>query len=91
LAVLPAPQAARSFAVSTLTPIQLHDSDLHPRTGAVQTRRRTGVMNLRVLSTEQVLIELDANRDGSFESSTPRTRGWPFGTATGAAPGGSRA
>jgi len=48
-------------------------------------------MNLRVLSTEQVLIELDANRDGSFESSTPRTRGWPFGTATGAAPGGSRA
>jgi hypothetical protein len=64
--------------VSTLTPIQLYDTDLHPRIGAVQMRGRTGVMNLRVLSTEQVLIEFDANSDGSFESSTPRTRDWLF-------------
>lgn len=70
--------AGGSCAVSTLTPIELYDSDSYPRAGAVEMRGRTGIMNLRVLSTEQVLVELDANGDGSFESSTPKTWDWLF-------------
>ena len=38
----------------------------------------SGIMNLRVLSAEQVQVELDANGDGSFESSTPRSWDWLF-------------
>jgi hypothetical protein len=35
-------------------------------------------MNLRVLSTEEVQVELDVNGDGSFESSAPQTWEWLF-------------
>lgn len=76
--VMESAKAGGSFAVSTLTPIELHDTDNHPRVGEVKMRGRTGVMNLRVLSSEHVLVELDANGDGSFESSTPQTWDWLF-------------
>jgi hypothetical protein len=76
--VMETAKAGGSFAVSTLTPIQLYDTDRYPRIGAVQMRGRTGIMNLRVLSTEQVQVELDANGDGSFESSAPQTWEWLF-------------
>jgi len=76
--VMESAKAGGSFAVSTMTPIELYDTDSYPRVGEVTMRGRTGVMNLRVLSTEQVLVELDANGDGTFESSTPRTWDWLF-------------
>jgi hypothetical protein len=67
-----------SFAVSTLTPIELFDTDAYPRVGTVEMRGRTGIMNLRALSSGQVQIDLDANGDGTFESSTPQTWDWLF-------------
>jgi hypothetical protein len=70
--------AGGSFAVSTMTPIELYDADAYPRVGTVEMRGRTGIMNLQALSTAQVQIALDANGDGSFESSTPQTWDWLF-------------
>jgi hypothetical protein len=76
--VMESATAGGSFAVSTLTPVELYDADRYPRAGAVQMRGSTGVMNLQILSTEQVQVELDANGDGIFESSTPQTWEWLF-------------
>jgi hypothetical protein len=76
--VMATAKAGCSFAVSTLAPVQLFDTDRYPRIAAVQMRGRTGVMKLRVLSTEQVQFELDAKGDGSFEASTPQTWEWLF-------------
>ena len=70
--------AGGSFAVSTLAPIQLYDSEAYPRAGEVEMRGRTGIMRLRALSAEQVEVALDANGDGSFESSTQQTWDWLF-------------
>lgn len=70
--------AGGSFAVTTLTPIELYDSDTYPRAGAVKMRGRTGIMNLQILSATQVQVDLDVNGDGSFESSTPHTWDWLF-------------
>jgi len=70
--------AGGSFAVSTMTPVELDDADTHPRAGVVEMRGHAGVMNLRALSAEQVQVELDANGDGSFESSTAQTWDWLF-------------
>jgi len=76
--VMESATAGGSFAVSTLTPIQLYDTDSYPRAGVVEMRGSAGVMNLQILSTEQVQLELDANGDGVFESSTPQTWDWLF-------------
>jgi hypothetical protein len=76
--VMESAKAGGSFAVATLTPIQLYDTDVYPHAGVVEMRGNTGVMNLRVLSSEQVQVELDANGDGVFESSTPQTWDWLF-------------
>ena len=70
--------AGGSFAVSTLAPIQLYDSEAYPRAGEVEMRGRTGIMRLRALSAEQVEVARDANGDGSFESSTQQTWDWLF-------------
>jgi hypothetical protein len=70
--------AGGSFEVSTLAPIVLYDDDNYPREGTVEMRGRTGVMNLRALSAAEVQVELDANDDGVFESSTSKTWDWLF-------------
>jgi len=41
-------------------------------------RGRSGITCLQVLSTQQVQVDLDANGDGSLESSTPRSWDWLF-------------
>jgi hypothetical protein len=76
--VMHSARAGGSFAVSTVTPIELHDAERYPRIGLVDMRGRTGGMNLRVLSTEQVQVELDANDDGRFESSKSESWDWLF-------------
>lgn len=76
--VMESATAGGSFAVSTLMPIQPYDTDSYPRAGVVGMRGHTGVMNLRILWTEQVQVELDANGDGIFESSMPQTWDWLF-------------
>lgn len=70
--------AGGSFAVSTLTPIEIHDADTYPRAGVVEMRGRTGIMALRSLPAAQVQIDLDANGDGTLESSTTQTWDWLF-------------
>jgi hypothetical protein len=76
--VMESAKAGGSFAVATLVPIELNDTDTYPRAGVVEMRGSTGIMNLRVLSNEQVQVELDANGDGVFESSTAQTWDWLF-------------
>jgi hypothetical protein len=76
--VMESANAGGSFAVSTVTPIELYDTDSYPRIGAVQMRGRTGIMGLQVLSAQEVQVDLDANGDGSLESSTPRSWDWLF-------------
>jgi hypothetical protein len=76
--VMESAQAGGSFAVSTLTPIELYDTDSYPRIGVVQMLGRTGIMSLQVLSTQQVQVDLDTNGDGNLESSTPRSWDWLF-------------
>lgn len=74
--VMESAAAGGSFAVSTISPIEFHDTDSYPRTGTVKMRGRSGVMNLSALSAEQVQIEFDADGDGGPESTTQQTWDW---------------
>jgi len=66
--------AGGSFAVATVTPFEVDDSEIYLRAGVVTMTGRTG----RALSAEQVQVELDANGDGDgiYETGTPQTWDW---------------
>jgi hypothetical protein len=65
-----------TVVVSTVTPIQVLDGDGYPRSGTVKTVGSTGEVRLTPLSASQVRIELDADQNGSFESSDTQTWDW---------------
>lgn len=68
--------AGGSFAVATVTPFEVDDSEIYPRAGVVTMTGRTVNMKLTALSAEQVQVELDANGDGIYETGTPQTWDW---------------
>jgi hypothetical protein len=65
-----------TVVVSTLTPIQVSDSDNYPRSGVVKAVGSTGEVRLTAVSVSQVRIELDADQNGSFESGVTQTWDW---------------
>jgi len=68
--------AGGTFAVATLTPFEVDDSAIYPRSGVVTMTGRTGNMKLTAVSADQVQVELDTNSDGIYESSMPQTWDW---------------
>jgi len=68
--------AGGSFALATVTPFEVDDSEIYLRAGVVTMTGRTGNMKLTALSADQVQVELDANSDGIYESSLPHPWDW---------------
>jgi hypothetical protein len=65
-----------SVIVSTVTPIVVGDSDNYPRSGAVKALGSAGEVRLTAVSASQVRIDLDADDNGSFESSITDDWDW---------------
>jgi hypothetical protein len=57
-------------------PITTYDADSYPRSGVVQVRGINSRLLLTGLSTDAVRLDLDANGDGSFESSEVKAWDW---------------
>lgn len=66
------------FDVSTVAgaPITKRDSDAYPSAGSVQVRGRNSTLLLTALPANQVRLDLDADGNGSFESSSTVTWDW---------------
>lgn len=64
--------------VSTLAgaPLTQYDAEDYPRSGAVQVKGRKGTMVLTVLSTQSVQLDLDADDNGTAESSEVVSWDW---------------
>lgn len=66
--------AGGTVTLATGSPLVQFDGDLHPSSGQITaTGAARSQMRLTVQSVTNVLLELDANGDGSFESSTVKT------------------
>lgn len=66
--------AAGNVQLSTPQPFVQYDVDAYPRSGQFVAAGRTGVLRATVQSVAQVLVELDADGNGSFEAS--KTVAW---------------
>lgn len=64
------------YSVATTSPIVQYDIDPYPRSGVVTVQGRTGTLRMTVQSTSDVLLELDADDNGSFESSSTVSWTW---------------
>jgi hypothetical protein len=69
-------QAGGAMVVSTPTPFVSYGEDPYPRTGVMQVQGQGSALRVTALSTELVLIEIDANGDGVYESA--RTQRWDW-------------
>ena len=66
--------AGGTVTLATGSPLVQFEGDLHPFSGQITaTGAARSQMRLTVQSATNVLLELDANGDGSFESSTVKT------------------
>lgn len=72
--------AGGSMEVTTQagSPIAQGDSERYPSAGVVQVRGKTGTVTLTVLSTDSVRVELDADDNGTPESSSAVAWDWLF-------------
>lgn len=57
-------------------PIIKHRAEAYPRSGTVQVKGKKGTLMLTALSADSVRLDLDANDDGSIESTTAATWDW---------------
>jgi hypothetical protein len=60
----------------TSTPIRQFETQDYPYTGTLQLRGRNSTLQMTVLSADQVQLALDADGNGSFESSTTVAWDW---------------
>lgn len=66
--------AGGTVTLATLQPLVQFDTDAYPSSGQITATGAAGSqMRLTVQSTTNVLLELDANGDGSFESNVVKT------------------
>jgi hypothetical protein len=65
-----------TVVTSTVTPIVVADSDSYPRSGVVKALGSAGEVRLTAVSASQVRIELDADDNGTFESSYTDSWDW---------------
>jgi len=57
-------------------PITKYDTDAYPRAGTVQVKGRNSTLRLTALSANDVRLDLDADGNGSFESTSTVTWDW---------------
>jgi hypothetical protein len=69
-------QAGGVVAITTPTPVVVYALDTYPRSGVVQARGSTGTMQLTAQSQTDVLLELDADDNGQYESTETVTWEW---------------
>jgi hypothetical protein len=69
-------QAGGVVAITTPTPVVVYALDTYPRSGVVQARGSTGMMQLTAQSQTNVLLELDADDNGQYESTETVTWEW---------------
>lgn len=68
--------AGGAVSVTTDTTIASLDADAYPHEGSVRVSGNRGVMRIAALSATQVKLDLDAENDGSFESTKTDTWDW---------------
>jgi hypothetical protein len=68
--------AGGTVDVSTVADISKYQAEAYPRSGAVQVKGKKGTLMLTALSADSVRLDLDANDDGSIESTTAATWDW---------------
>jgi hypothetical protein len=68
--------AGGAVSVTTDSAFGALDSDEYPHDGAVRVSGNRGTMRVTALSATQVRLELDAENDGNFESTTTDTWDW---------------
>jgi len=73
---LSAPVLGGQLGVATTSPLVQYDTDSYPRSGVVTVQGRGSTLRMTVQSTSQVLLELDADGNGSFEHSSVVTWAW---------------
>jgi hypothetical protein len=72
--VLVASLGARlTLATDPATPVHQTMTDLHPDTGQVSVLGNASRLRLTVMNTDRVRSELDANNDGTYESTKELT------------------
>jgi hypothetical protein len=69
-------KAGGVVTVTTPTPVVVYALDTYPRSGVVQARGSTGMMQLTAQSQTNVLLELDADDNGQYESTETVTWEW---------------
>ncbi len=62
--------------VSTIAAVTKSDAEAYPSAGTVKVKGRTGTLQMNVLSAASVRLDLDANDDGAFESTTTVPWDW---------------
>lgn len=72
--VLDAQSVGGGVTLTTKSPIVLLDSDTYPSAGAIQAKGAHGTLLVTVLGTTSVQLQLDADDDGNYESTT--TTAW---------------
>lgn len=72
--VLDAQSVGGGVTLTTKSPIVLLDSDTYPSAGAIQAKGAHGTLLVTVLGTTSVQLQLDADDDGTYESTT--TTAW---------------
>jgi hypothetical protein len=60
----------------TNTPVRQFDASDYPYTGALQITGRNGMLQMTVLSADQVRLDLDDDSNGSFESTSTVAWDW---------------
>jgi|GEM_PF-2234265 len=72
--------AGGDFDVATLAGASMtkYHAEDYPRSGVVKVKGKTGSLTLTALSASAVQIDLDANDDGTTESSVSQTWDWLF-------------
>jgi len=65
-----------SFSLATTTPFVRYDIDPYPSSGVLLVQGRTGTVRLTAQSYRNVLLELDADDNGIYESSRAITWIW---------------
>ncbi|MDH4052646.1 MAG: hypothetical protein OEU93_13820, partial [Rubrivivax sp.] len=68
--------AGGTVEVSTPTAFVNYGEDAYPRVGVMHVKGQASALRLRALSADNVQIELDANGDGTYESS--KTESWDW-------------
>jgi hypothetical protein len=63
-----------AVTLTTLTPVIKLDADAYPSSGVLRAKGTTGSLLLTVLNATTVQVQLDANDDGVYESTT--TQAW---------------